>query len=142
MTRMQMAYLRSVLSQNVGAFDTDLTTANIMAGATNHMSVIKDAIGEKVSVCIPTHSLYASTIQIEAEKVCSMPRNHKHGLTSSDGSLHLQFLHILSRYNCCFRVLLGGGYDVILSCSDAPRDWSNICQNDEWHVNEKDSFGL
>nr|ACF22787.1 MDR-like ABC transporter [Brachypodium distachyon] len=69
MTRMQMAYLRSVLSQNVGAFDTDLTTANIMAGATNHMSVIKDAIGEKVSVCIPTHSLYASTIQIEAEKM-------------------------------------------------------------------------
>jgi ATP-binding cassette subfamily B (MDR/TAP) protein 1 len=50
MTSMQMAYLRSVLNQDVGAFDTDLTTANIMAGATNHMSIIKEAIGEKVSV--------------------------------------------------------------------------------------------
>ena len=52
MTRMQMAYLTSLLSQDIGAFDTDLTTANIMAGVTNHMSVIKEAIGEKVSVCI------------------------------------------------------------------------------------------
>ena len=48
MTRMQMAYLPSVLSQDIGAFDTDLTTATIMAGATNHMSIIKEAIGEKV----------------------------------------------------------------------------------------------
>ena len=55
MTHMQMAYLRSVLSQDIGAFDTDLTTANIMAGATNHMTVIQDAIGEKVSVGISKH---------------------------------------------------------------------------------------
>lgn len=48
MARTRMAYLRSVLSQDIGAFDTDLTTANIIAGATNHMSVIQDAIGEKV----------------------------------------------------------------------------------------------
>ena len=51
MPSMQMAYLRSVLHQDVGAFDTELTTANIMAGATNHMSIIKEAIGEKVPLC-------------------------------------------------------------------------------------------
>jgi hypothetical protein len=51
MSRMRMAYLRSVLSQDIGAFDTDLTTANVMAGATNHMSAIQDAIGEKVYDC-------------------------------------------------------------------------------------------
>uniref|UniRef100_A0A0E0GTR6 MDR-like ABC transporter n=1 Tax=Oryza nivara TaxID=4536 RepID=A0A0E0GTR6_ORYNI len=50
MSRMRMAYLRSVLSQDIGAFDTDLTTANVMAGATNHMSAIQDAIGEKVGM--------------------------------------------------------------------------------------------
>ncbi|XP_047049013.1 ABC transporter B family member 10-like [Lolium rigidum] len=50
----KMAYLRSVLSQDVGAFDTDLTTAYIMAGATNHMKVIQDAIGEKTLSHIKT----------------------------------------------------------------------------------------
>ncbi|KAL6857031.1 hypothetical protein ACP4OV_018413 [Aristida adscensionis] len=48
MARMRIAYLRSVLSQDIGAFGTDLTTASIIAGATNHMSVIQDAIGEKM----------------------------------------------------------------------------------------------
>lgn len=50
MARMRMAYLRSVLSQDIGSFDTDLSTANVIAGATNHMSVIQDAIGEKVLI--------------------------------------------------------------------------------------------
>uniref|UniRef100_A0A453NH60 Uncharacterized protein n=2 Tax=Aegilops tauschii subsp. strangulata TaxID=200361 RepID=A0A453NH60_AEGTS len=58
MTRMQRAYLGSVLSQDVGAFDTDLTTANIMAGTTNHMSVIKDAIGEKMGHFISNFSTF------------------------------------------------------------------------------------
>ncbi|KAL6659318.1 hypothetical protein ACP70R_003358 [Stipagrostis hirtigluma subsp. patula] len=48
LARMRLAFLRSVLNQEVGAFDTDLTTANIITGVTNHMSVIQDAIGEKV----------------------------------------------------------------------------------------------
>lgn len=48
LARMRLAYLRSVLNQEVGAFDTDLTTATIVTGVTNHMSVIQDAIGEKV----------------------------------------------------------------------------------------------
>jgi ATP-binding cassette subfamily B (MDR/TAP) protein 1 len=45
---MRLEYLRSVLRQEVGAFDTDLTTAHIITGVTNHMSVIQDAVGEKV----------------------------------------------------------------------------------------------
>lgn len=58
MTRMRIAYLRSVLSQDIGAFDTDLTTASIMAGATNHMSAIQDAIGEKViDFPLPPHNM-------------------------------------------------------------------------------------
>lgn len=45
---MRLEYLRSVLNQEVGAFDTDLTTANIITGVTNLMNIIQDAIGEKV----------------------------------------------------------------------------------------------
>lgn len=48
LARMRLAFLRSVLNQEVGAFDTDLTTAKIITGVTNHMRVIQDAIGEKV----------------------------------------------------------------------------------------------
>ncbi|KAM0844976.1 hypothetical protein ACQ4PT_056697 [Festuca glaucescens] len=62
MARMQMAYLRSVLNQDVGAFDTDLTTANIMAGATNHMSVIKEAIGEKMGHFISNFSIFLVSV--------------------------------------------------------------------------------
>lgn len=94
MTGMQMAYLTSVLSQDIGAFDTDLTTATIMA------------------------------------------------FFPSDGSLYVQLLHILSCCHYCLCVLLGGGYDGIFGSSDAPRGWSNICENDGWHVDDKDSFGL
>lgn len=49
LVRMRLEFLRSVLRQEVGAFDTDLTTAHIITGVTNHMSVIQDAIGEKVT---------------------------------------------------------------------------------------------
>jgi ATP-binding cassette, subfamily B (MDR/TAP), member 1 len=47
---MRLEFLRSLLNQEVGDFDTELTTATIMTGVTNHMSVIQDAIGEKVMV--------------------------------------------------------------------------------------------
>lgn len=39
----------AVLSQDIEAFDTDLTTGKIITGVTSHMNVIQDAIGEKVS---------------------------------------------------------------------------------------------
>lgn len=47
-TRLRIAYLRAVLNQEVGAFDTDLSTGKVITGVSNHMSVIRDAIGEKV----------------------------------------------------------------------------------------------
>ena len=68
MTRMRMPYLRSVLSQDIGAFDTDLTTANIIAGATNHMNVIQDAIGEKVLILPLEYTLQDSLTQTKASK--------------------------------------------------------------------------
>lgn len=46
--RLRLAYLRAVLNQEIGAFDTELTTGKVISGISNHMSVIQDAIGEKV----------------------------------------------------------------------------------------------
>jgi ATP-binding cassette subfamily B (MDR/TAP) protein 1 len=108
---MQMAYLRSVLSQDVGAFDTDLTTAYIMAGATNHMKVIQDAIGEKVSICISKHSLHVAVIATAAQNVCSIITNSIHGLTN----FFPQMGHFISNFStflvaiiiafvCCWEV--------------------------------------
>lgn len=47
-SRLRLAFLRSVLIQEIGAFDTDLTSGKVITGMTNHMAVIQDAIGEKV----------------------------------------------------------------------------------------------
>ncbi|KAF9603170.1 hypothetical protein IFM89_034503 [Coptis chinensis] len=47
-TRLRLAFFRAMLSQDIGTFDTDLTTGKIIAGMTSHMSVIQDAIGEKL----------------------------------------------------------------------------------------------
>lgn len=49
LARLRLAFLEAVLSQDIEAFDTDLTTGNIITGITNHMNVIQDAIGEKVT---------------------------------------------------------------------------------------------
>jgi len=46
--RLRLAYLRAVLNQEMGAFDTELTTGKVISGISNHMSLIQDAIGEKV----------------------------------------------------------------------------------------------
>ncbi|KAJ0093662.1 hypothetical protein Patl1_25922 [Pistacia atlantica] len=54
LTRMRLAYLKAVLNQEIGAFDTDLTSGKIITGVSNHMSVIQDAIGEKVISQIKT----------------------------------------------------------------------------------------
>ncbi|XP_048137934.1 ABC transporter B family member 19-like [Rhodamnia argentea] len=46
--RIRLAFLRSVLSQEIGAFDTELSSGKVIAGISTHMSVIQDAIGEKL----------------------------------------------------------------------------------------------
>lgn len=48
MARMRLAYLQAILAQEMGAFDADLSSGKIITGVSNHMSVIQDAIGEKV----------------------------------------------------------------------------------------------
>ncbi|KAI9110760.1 hypothetical protein K1719_018198 [Acacia pycnantha] len=55
--RLRLAYLRAVLSQEIGAFDTELTSGKIINGISNHMSIIQDAIGEKLghfTACLAT----------------------------------------------------------------------------------------
>ena len=54
--KIRLSFLRAVLRQEVGAFDTDLTNGKITSGISNHMSVIQDAIGEKVHPIISTNS--------------------------------------------------------------------------------------
>ncbi|TVU42770.1 hypothetical protein EJB05_09191, partial [Eragrostis curvula] len=61
---MRIEFLRSVLNQEVGAFDTDLTTATIIAGVTNHMSIIQDAIGEKLGHFVASFSTFFAGIII------------------------------------------------------------------------------
>lgn len=46
--RLRLAFLKAVLSQEIAAFDTELTNGKIISGITNHMNIIQDAIGEKV----------------------------------------------------------------------------------------------
>ncbi|KAJ1400559.1 P-loop containing nucleoside triphosphate hydrolase [Sesbania bispinosa] len=48
LSRLRLAYLRAVLSQEIGAFDTELTGGKVITGISKHMSVIQDAIGEKL----------------------------------------------------------------------------------------------
>lgn len=50
--RMRLSFLRAVLRQEIGAFDTYLTNGKITSGISNHMSVIQDAIGEKVDTIV------------------------------------------------------------------------------------------
>lgn len=54
--RLRLRFLRAVLRQEIGAFDTDLTSGKIISGISSHMSIIQDAIGEKVTSCLP-HTL-------------------------------------------------------------------------------------
>lgn len=69
-SRLRLAFLRAVLRQEMGAFDTDLSSAKVITGVTNHMRIIQDAIGEKVrtfyvlspSLLASTSSLYLSII--------------------------------------------------------------------------------
>ncbi|KAL3837989.1 hypothetical protein ACJIZ3_022580 [Penstemon smallii] len=46
--RLRLAFLKALLSQEIGAFDTSLTSGKIISGISSHMSIIQDAIGEKL----------------------------------------------------------------------------------------------
>ncbi|XP_050385288.1 ABC transporter B family member 19-like [Argentina anserina] len=64
--RLRLAYLRAVLSQEVGAFDTDLTSGKVITGISNHTSIIHDAIGEKLGHFLSCLATFFSGILIAA----------------------------------------------------------------------------
>lgn len=52
---MRVQYLRALLSQDIGFYDTDSTTGEIVVGISSDTLLVQDAIGEKVSCVLPDH---------------------------------------------------------------------------------------
>lgn len=96
-----MAYLTSVLSQDIGAFDTDLTTATIMAGATNHMSVIKDAIGEKV---LHVSASEAHKMSFHGNKTVVMPYLFSLQMGHFMSNFSTFLVAVIIAFVCCWEV--------------------------------------
>ncbi|EHA8588561.1 putative ABC transporter B family member 2 [Cocos nucifera] len=48
-SKIRLAYLRAMLNQDIGIFDTEASTAEVIASITNDIIVIQDALSEKVS---------------------------------------------------------------------------------------------
>ncbi|XAR52108.1 Xenobiotic-transporting ATPase [Bertholletia excelsa] len=63
-SRLRLAYLRAVLSQEIGAFDTEITTGKIISGISNNMSVIQDSIGEKLGHFLSSFAAFFSGVLI------------------------------------------------------------------------------
>ncbi|CAN1170921.1 ABC transporter B family member 19 [Linum perenne] len=66
LARWRIEYLKAVLRQEVGAFDTDLTTGKIITGVTNHMTIIQDAIGEKLGHFLSSFATFFCGVLIAA----------------------------------------------------------------------------
>eukprot|EP00249_Psilotum_nudum_P015453 c25333_g3_i2 orf=348-4094(+) len=47
-TKMRMRYLKALLSQNIGFYDKELTTGEVIVGFSNDTILVQDSIGEKV----------------------------------------------------------------------------------------------
>ena len=45
---MRLAYLRSMLDQDIAVFDTEASTGEVIAAITSDIIVVQDAISEKV----------------------------------------------------------------------------------------------
>ena len=50
--KMRMAYLRSMLSQDISIFDTEASTGEVIAAVTSDIIVVQDAISEKVNLLL------------------------------------------------------------------------------------------
>jgi len=46
--KMRMAYLRSMLNQDISLFDTEASTGEVISSITNDIIVVQDALSEKV----------------------------------------------------------------------------------------------
>ncbi|MED6209404.1 hypothetical protein PIB30_054346 [Stylosanthes scabra] len=66
LSRLRIAYLKAVLSQEIGAFDTELTSGKVISGISKHMSVIQDAIGEKLGHFTSSCSTFFAGVVIAA----------------------------------------------------------------------------
>ncbi|KAK6253146.1 hypothetical protein QUC31_014866 [Theobroma cacao] len=66
MARLRLAFLRAMLNQDIGAFDTDLTSGKIISGMSYDMSIIQDAIGEKLGHFLSSFATFFSAIFIAA----------------------------------------------------------------------------
>ncbi|KAG9133927.1 hypothetical protein Leryth_004648 [Lithospermum erythrorhizon] len=62
--RLRLAFLRAALSQEVGAFDTELVTGEIINGISNNMCIIQDAIGEKLGHFLACISTFCSGVLV------------------------------------------------------------------------------
>ncbi|KAK3404202.1 hypothetical protein EUGRSUZ_K00514 [Eucalyptus grandis] len=62
--RIRLEFLRLVLRQEIGAFDTELSSGKIIAGISTHMSVIQDAIGEKLGHFLSCFATFFSGVLI------------------------------------------------------------------------------
>jgi ATP-binding cassette subfamily B (MDR/TAP) protein 1 len=51
--KMRMAYLDSMLSQDISVFDTETSTAEVITSITSDILVVQDAISEKVLISTP-----------------------------------------------------------------------------------------
>ncbi|KAK4433214.1 ABC transporter B family member 19 [Sesamum alatum] len=63
-TRLRLTFLKAVLSQEIGAFDTDLTSGKIISGISSHMFIIQDAIGEKLGHFLSCFATFFSGVLI------------------------------------------------------------------------------
>ncbi|KAJ8768706.1 hypothetical protein K2173_023610 [Erythroxylum novogranatense] len=64
LSRLRLTFLKAVLNQEIGAFDTDLTNGKIITAVTSHMSVIQDAIGEKLGHFLSSFATFFSGVLI------------------------------------------------------------------------------
>ncbi|XP_059669405.1 ABC transporter B family member 19-like [Cornus florida] len=62
--RLRLAFLKAVLRQEIGAFDTDLTSGKIISGISTHMNIIQDAIGEKLGHFLSNLATFFSGVLI------------------------------------------------------------------------------
>lgn len=56
--RIRTEYLRAVLRQDIGFFDTDLSTADIMHGISSDVAQIQEVMAEKVGKLIYFLQIY------------------------------------------------------------------------------------
>lgn len=47
--KMRMAYLRSMLNQDISLFDTEASTGEVISAITSDIIVVQDALSEKVN---------------------------------------------------------------------------------------------